>query len=160
MTYGGNSDEWAGANANLKEKGGDLRNQMELRLRFEELGEKLNAWEEDIFWKSNEAANRREEVGRILPTILEEGGGPKALSERVYHVVSHRKKNRRFREILESMGGVIFHDISIQTDGYRGMLKWEGATISSWAIWLLLYLVIYMKLVMSRKRRSGANGEM
>ena len=38
--------------------------------------------------------------------------------------------NQRFRKIWESMwGGVIFHDIVIPTNGFRGMLKWEGCDI-------------------------------
>ena len=37
LTYGGNTDEWEEANANLEEKEKDLREKIELWMRFEEL---------------------------------------------------------------------------------------------------------------------------
>ena len=69
LTYSANTDEWKEANANLEEKKKELSEQIELRLRFEELRAKLNAWEEGKFRKEID----RREVERIDSTIIEEG---------------------------------------------------------------------------------------
>ena len=60
VTYGGNTEEREEANANLEDKKQEISNKIELRLGFEELGEKLNARELGKFRKALEEANRRE----------------------------------------------------------------------------------------------------
>ena len=50
-TYGEDTDEWKEANAKLEEKKRELSRQSELSLRFGELGEKLNNFEEDKIWQ-------------------------------------------------------------------------------------------------------------
>ena len=73
-TYGGYTEECGEANANLAEKTKELSKQIELMMSLGELREKSNAWEGDKSPKANEEAGRREEVERILPTIIEEVG--------------------------------------------------------------------------------------
>ena len=57
----------------MEEKKKELSSQIELTLGFGELGEKLNAQEEDKFWRASGEDNRQESVERIHPVILEEG---------------------------------------------------------------------------------------
>ena len=57
-----------------EERERELSRRIEVSCRFEQLRGLLNDFEKDKIWEANEDAQRKEEVGRQLPTILEEGG--------------------------------------------------------------------------------------
>ena len=72
LTYGENTEERKEANGNLEEKEKEIINRAELRMGFEELREKLNAWEEGKYRQASGESNRPG-VEAILPTIIEDG---------------------------------------------------------------------------------------
>ena len=60
MTYGEDTEEWKEAKINLEEKKRELSRQIELSLRFGELGEILNNSELAKIWKAYEETRRVE----------------------------------------------------------------------------------------------------
>ena len=116
----------AGAYANSEENQKELRSRIELRLGFEQLRENLNECGEDKFRKESEEANRQGEVGRILPTILEEGETESVYGKSLPRGFSSLGESA----ISENLGirgeRVIFQDIQLPRNGYRGMPHWEG----------------------------------
>ena len=60
----GETEEWKEANAKLGEKRRELSRQIDLSWGFEELGEKLNQFEEAKIWKATEDAKGVETITR------------------------------------------------------------------------------------------------
>ena len=132
-----------------KEDGG---NQIELWMGFQELRGILNAWGEDKYWKSIEETDRRE-VERISPTTLEEGETESAPRGNL----ARRSASEEESAISENSGlhgGQSNLIGQLDTDErFSGNGKLGGAMMSSWLIWSMLYLEIYYKLAMSRKKK-------